>query len=415
MTKHDMRLARSVAALRSAPQLETREGDDELAEITNEITKSLAEIERKTAEAVKKGEGVEALTKDMDGLKARLEDLEIKANRPRGGMAGSDVSAEVKRAFVRSMLTGQGMDTRAMSGTEGPAGGWAVPREITSIVMNQLRDISPVRSVAEVVQTMSPDYRKLIGLRGSASGWTNETGTRTETDTQDLGYVSPSFGEIYAYATVTRHVLEDANFDLESWLMQSVVTEFAVKEGAAFVAGNGVSKPMGFLAGTTAPTTEADSARAFGTLQYLATGADGAFAAAPNGGDKLVELVYTLRAGYRANAVWMMNSATAGAVRKLKDSEGRFLWSDSLVAGQPPTLLGYSVIIAEDMPAIASGSFSIAFGDYKRGYLVADRGELVMVRDEVTKPGFLKFYLAKRVGGTISDSDAIKLLKFSTT
>lgn len=409
MTKHDDRLTRSLAALRSAPQLETRE-DDELAE----ITKTLGEIERKTADALKRGEGVEALTKTMGELKNRLDEIETKANRPRGGIGGSDVSAEVKRAFVRSMLTGQGMDTKAMSGTEGPAGGWAVPREITNIVMNQLRDVSPVRSVAEVVQTMSPDYRKLIGLRGSASGWTNETGTRTETDTQDLGYVSPSFGEIYAYATVTRHVLEDANFDLESWLMQSVVTEFAVKEGAAFVAGNGVTKPSGFLTGST-PTTEADADRAFGTLQYLATGADGAFAASPNGGDKLVDLVYALRAGYRANAVWMMNSATAGAVRKLKDSEGRFLWSDSLVAGQPPTLLGYSVVVAEDMPAIASGAFSIAFGDFRRGYLVADRGELVMVRDEVTKPGFLKFYIAKRVGGTISDSDAIKLLKFSTT
>ena len=410
MTKHDSKLARSVAALRGAPQLETREGDDDLAE----INKALAEIERKTAEAVKNGEGIEAMTKTMGEMKARLEDLEIKANRPRGGIGGRSENSEVKTAFVNAMLTGQGIEAKAMSGTEGPKGGFAVPTEITNIVMNQLRDISPVRSVAEVVQTDSPDYRKLIGLRGAASGWTGETGTRAETETQDLGYVSPSFGEIYAYATVTRHVLEDASFDLEAWLKETIVTEFAVKEGAAFVAGNGVTKPSGFLTGST-PTTEADSARTFGTLQYLATGADGAFAAAPNAGDKLVDLVYSLRAGYRKDAVWMMNSATAGAVRKLKDSEGRFLWSDSLVAGQPPTLLGYPVIIAEDMPAIASGAFSIAFGDFRRGYLVADRGALVMVRDEVTKPGFIKFYVAKRVGGTISDSDAIKLLKFATS
>jgi HK97 family phage major capsid protein len=260
--------------------------------------------------------------------------------------------------------------------------------------------------------------KKIVGLKGTASGWAGENSARTETATTELVAVHPSFGELYAYPAITRHLLEDIAFDLEQWLLESVATEFAVREGAAFISGNGVTKPLGFLSFPVgaAPNTEADAIRTPGRLQYIATGADGAFGAAPAMADKLVELVYSLRAGYRANATWVMNSTTAGAVRRLKDSEGRFLWTDGLVIGQPPSLLGYPVLICEDMPTFSTtGAFAVAFGDFRAGYLVADRAGLTMVRDEISQPGTIKFYVAKRVGGAMLDSDAIKLLKFSAT
>ncbi|MGR3368749.1 MAG: phage major capsid protein [Sagittula sp.] len=353
---------------------------------------------------------------ELAEIKSRIERMETAINRPGGGVPGRvhDPRSDAKAQMLHFMRTGNGLeavDTKQLQGNIGASGGFAVPEQIDAMIVDQIANISPVRRVSQVVLTSSPDYVKLIGVRGTGTGWTNETGTRSETATPQMAAVRPSMGEIYTYGTVTRHLLEDAAFNIEAWLIENIVTEFAVEEGAAFVTGNGVNKPTGFLAGD-APVADGDATRDFGVLQYIPTGASGAFASS-NPDNVLYDAIAALKPGYRAGAVWMMNSTTAAAVRKMKDADGRSLWADSLAEGQPARLLGYPVEIAEDMPDIGANSLAIAFGNFTRGYLITDRAGMTMIRDEVTRPGFVKLYAAKRVGGSVSDSNAIKLIKFA--
>ena len=171
--------------------------------------------------------------------------------------------------------------------------------------------------------------------------------------------------------------------------------------------GDGVDKPVGFMAHSTV----ANDSWSWDNLGYVATGADGDFVS----GDAIIDLVYALGAQYRANGTFVMNSKTAGAVRKLKDGDGRFLWSDGLAAGEPARLLGYPVLIAEDMPDIGSDAFAIAFGDFNAGYTVAERPDLRALRDPFSAMPHVLFYATKRVGGDVSDFAAIKLLKFGVS
>jgi HK97 family phage major capsid protein len=205
-------------------------------------------------------------------------------------------------------------------------------------------------------------------------------------------------------------MLDDAAFDVEAWLAGEIAAEFARAEGVAFVSGDGTSKPKGFLAAPNAAT--ADGARAFGTLQFIETGVDGGFPAS-DPQDILIDLVQALRSPYRQGAAFVMNSATAARVRKFKTTDGAFIWQPGLVAGQPDTLLGYPVVEAEDMPDVAAGSLSIAFGNFKAGYLIAERGETQILRDPYTNKPFVHFYATRRVGGQVMNSEAIKLLKFA--
>jgi HK97 family phage major capsid protein len=205
-------------------------------------------------------------------------------------------------------------------------------------------------------------------------------------------------------------MLDDAMFDVEKWLAEEIATEFARAEGAAFVGGSGVNQPLGFLSSPNAASL--DSARPMGTLQFLGTGAAGAFPAS-NPADKLVDLVQSLRSPYRQGAVFVMNSATAAAIRKFKTADGAFMFQPSLAAGQPATLLGYPLIEAADMPDIGAGSLSIAFGNFKAGYVIAERNATTILRDPYTHKPYVHFYATKRIGGQVVNSEAIKLLKFA--
>nr|WP_246359883.1 phage major capsid protein [Stakelama sediminis] len=321
-------------------------------------------------------------------------------------MGGDGAVAGGFAAFVRS---GSTVEMKAMSGVTGAEGGYAVPQEIDAMIDATLASVSPIRAIANVVKVGSAGYRKLVTSGGTPSGWTGETDARPETDTPMFNEIAPPMGELYANPAASQAMLDDASFDVESWLADEIAREFARAEGAAFVGGSGVNRPKGFLA---APVSAVDdAARPFGTLQYLASGADGAFAANP--GETLIDLVQSLRAPYRQGASFVMNAATMAAVRKIKDGDGAFLWQPSLAAGQPATLLGYPVVEAEDMPDIAANSLSIAFGNFKAGYLIAERSATQVLRDPYSNKPFVHFYATKRVGGMVSNSEAIKLLKFA--
>ncbi|WP_135449003.1 phage major capsid protein [Tabrizicola caldifontis] len=300
----------------------------------------------------------------------------------------------------RSIARGE---SRAM--TVAADGGAIVPEQLASQIQNRVRDISPIRLIANVVNVSSADFTIPVNVRGSASRWSGESGDRNpETATPTIRPVKPTFGEVNAFPVVSNHLLDDSAYDVGGFIVNNAASDFSEAEGAAFVNGNGTDKPTGFLAVT--PEAAADATRTAGALQFVETAAAGVIVA-----DDLINLIYKLRAGYRANGVFVMNSTTAAVIHKLKDAEGRFMWADSLAAGQPARLLGYPVAIAEDMPSIASGAFPIAFGDFKAGYTIADRTGVRLIRDEVTRKGFTGFYLSKRVGGIVTDDAAIKLLK----
>ena len=353
-------------------------------------------------------EDVAALKEEVAALKARVDAQAIAGARPALSGAKAEASPFVER-YLRKGLEA-GVELKALSGVTDAAGGYAVPEELDQAIDKTLTAISPIRAIANVVKVGSAGYRKLVTTGGTPSGWVAETAGRPETGTPDFQEIAPPFGELYANPAASQAMLDDAAFDVEAWLAHEIATEFARAEGAAFVTGNGTNRPKGFLA---EPLSAAlDSVRAFGTLQFVSTGVAGGFPAeAPQ--DKLIDLVQALRSPYRQGAVFVMNSASAARIRKFKTDDGAFLWQPGLVAGQPDTLLGYPVVEAEDMPDIAADSLSIAFGNFKAGYLIAERSQTQILRDPFTNKPFVHFYATKRVGGQVMNSEAIKLLKFS--
>jgi HK97 family phage major capsid protein len=353
-------------------------------------------------------EGVAQLREEMAQLKARIDAQAVSGARPALSGARSPSSPFVDNYLRKGVEAG--LEMKALSGATEAAGGYAVPEEIDAEIGRLLTSISPIRAIANVVKVGSAGYRKLVAAGGTPSGWVSETAGRPETGTSTFIEVAPPFGELYANPAASQAMLDDAAFDVEAWLASEIATEFARAEGSAFVGGNGVNRPKGFLAQPT--SAQPDSARPFGTLQFLATGAAGAFPAS-NPADKLIDLVQTLRPPYRQGAAFVMNSATATAIRKFKTAAGAFLWQPSAVAGQPDTLLGYPVVEAEDMPDIAADSLSIAFGNFRAGYLIAERTETQILRDPFTNKPFVHFYATKRIGGQVANSEAIKLLKFA--
>lgn len=390
-------------------------------------------------EAVKKGLSTESLDAKlarmdehidaMTDAKARLEKLETKLARP--GREGEQKdgetreSAEYKSAFLGWMRSpadderkqavhnaGRALEAKssAVVTSTGAAGGFALPEQIERAIARLSVDISPIRSISTVRTVGTNDYKELFDVNGAGFEWLGETDTRNQTNTPDLAEVTPTFGMASAKPQASEESLDDLFFNVESWLVSSAAETLAAGEGAAFVSGNGTKKPKGFLGGPT-PVTTVDASRAFGTLQYVASGQA---AAMPTSLDTFLDLIYSLRARYRANAQWVTNKLILAALRKYKEATtNAYMWAGPTAAGQPSTFFGYPITEAEDMPAVGAGAFPLAFGDFREGYLIVDRVGMRITRDEITTPGYVKFYVRKRVGGIIRNSQSIKLLKIS--
>ncbi|MCL4188166.1 MAG: phage major capsid protein [Rhodobacteraceae bacterium] len=361
----------------------------------------------------------------QDDLKARLQlqeerltMLDRKTISPaRPHLAAAEPQGLHRKAFdayLRSgdddglrglVLEGKGMST-AVNGD----GGYLVDPQTSETIRSVLRGAASVRAIANVVTVEAIAYDVLVDRTELGSGWTDESSTITETATPTIERISIPLHELTAMPKASQRLLDDSAFDIEGWLAARIADRFARAEAAAFVTGDGTGKPKGFL---DHPKVAEDS-WAWGNLGYVATGAAGDFNAT-NPADAIVDLVYALAAGYRANASFVMNSKTAGAVRKMKDTDGRFLWSDGLAAGEPARLMGYPVLIAEDMPDIGAGAYAVAFGDFRAGYTIADRPDLRILRDPFSAKPHVLFYASKRVGGDVSDFAAIKLLKFAVS
>jgi HK97 family phage major capsid protein len=247
---------------------------------------------------------------------------------------------------------------------------------------------------------------------GTGYSWVGEKSARPETNIPSFQKITPPIGEIYANPGLTQTMLDDSGFNIEEWIVQELSEAFDAGEGDAFVNGTGINKPRGFLTYDIAST--ADGSRADTALQYVASGASGDFAStAPS--DKLVQLVHAIRPRYRKGASWLMNTDTLSAIRQMKDASGRYyLWQPSFDANMPETILGYPVYECPDMPSISANSLSIAFGNFGIGYTIVDRTAL-MLRDPFTNKPYVHFYSSRRVGGSVRDTRAIKLMKFAAS
>jgi HK97 family phage major capsid protein len=347
---------------------------------------------------------------EHETFKKQVESELLALKRPGSNASNKDVEAH-KAGYMQFLRKGKDdglgeLQSKALSIGVDADGGYAVPEEIDRTILDLQRNISPMRAVCNQITVGTPDYKKLVNLAGTGSGWVGETAARPVTGTPTLAQVAAVMGEIYANPQASQASLDDLFFNVEAWLAGEVAREFNEKEGAAFLTGDGTNKPKGLLAYTLAAT--ADSARAFGTLEKIHSGTSGDFDA-----DDLVKMVYTLKAAYRKESQFMMPTLTLFKVRTLKDLEGNYMWRPGLEAGQPSTLLGYGIAENEDMPAIAAAANAVIFGDFKSAYTIVDRFGVRVLRDPYTNKPNVGFYTTKRVGGMLVDSQAVKVLTLS--
>ncbi len=314
-------------------------------------------------------------------------------------------------AYLRSGdddgLRGLELEGKAMSTAVASDGGYLVDPQTAAQIRSVLESTASIRAIANVVNVEATSFDVLVDHTDVGAGWATETAATTETGTPVIDRITIPLHELSALPKASQRLLDDSAFDIESWLAGRIADKFSRAEAAAFINGDGVDKPKGIMAHSTVD----NDVWTWGNIGYVPTGVVGDF----NGGEAIIDLVYALGAQYRANATFVMNSKTAGAVRKLKDLDGRFLWSDGLAAGEPARLLGYPVLIAEDMPDVASGADAVAFGDFGAGYTVAERPDLRVLRDPFSAKPHVLFYATKRVGGDVSDFAAIKLLRFDVS
>lgn len=384
----------------------------------------LDEIEKKASADVLLEQKVARIDQAVASAQARLDRVVSEGRRPsigsESGSGAPSVSAfgrstspfhgEEKSAFDGYVRTGFGLEVKAGLSTGSTSGGYVVPPETERAIERRLMATSPMREIATVRTVGTGVFRKPVSIAGVTAGWVAETAPRPETDPATLALLEFPSADLYACPAATQSLLDDALVDLDEWLASEVEDAFAAQETAAFVTGDGVNKPRGFL---NYPIV-AETAHAWGSIGHVASGAAGAFAGT-NPADRLIDLVYAPKAQYRPNGRFVMNRKTVSAVRKFKDADGNYIWQPATRPGETASLLGYALTEIETMPDIAANSAAIAFGDFARGYLIVDRAGVRVLRDPYSAKPYVLFYTTKRVGGGVQDFDAIKVMKFSAS
>ncbi len=338
----------------------------------------------------------------------RLEALSLKNAQPAlSAKSDLDPADNERQAAWQHYLRGGDesglarLDTKSLNTGSDEQGGYVAPPELDRMIEARLQAASPMRAIATVRQTSAGIYKKPVGL-GAAAAWSGETDARAQTTAPNLALLEFPAGELYAMPAATQTLLEDSYADIDEWLADEVEAAFSAQESAAFVTGDGLGKPKGLLD----YTITADASHQWGEIGSV----PGDFTAT-DPADQLIDLIYAPKSQYRANGRFVMNRRTVSAVRKLKDVDGRYLWQPG-TGGEAATLLGYPVTEVEDMPDIGTGNAAIAFGDFRRGYLVVDRQGARVLRDPYSAKPYVLFYTTKRVGGGVQNFDAIKVMAF---
>lgn len=351
----------------------------------------------------------ETFAETKSALEKRIGQLEAAARRPAfGGDEGKASTDPILESWIRkgdtAALEGKAMSISADGQDVTVRGDWS------ERIFRLIRETSPIRQVASIMTTTSNTLDVLVDRGEPTSAWVAETGTRSATNTSFMSRHAISVFEHYAYPAVTAHLLEDSAFDVQEWLMGKVSARFARQENAAFFNGTGSGEPTGILNYGTTPEASfawgADPTAYTIGAQY--TGADGTLGTTPI--EVIGDVVDSLKAEYLPGAVWMMPRAVRNFVRDLKDSQGRFYFQPSLSEGVPDRLMGYPVILAEDMDTPAADTVGMLFGNFGEAYTIVDREGMQVIRDPYTTPGNVKFYTAKRVGGALTNPEAVKAL-----
>ncbi|MEM6621577.1 MAG: phage major capsid protein [Pseudomonadota bacterium] len=359
------------------------------------------------------------VSKSMNELGRRIDSIDRKnADIRRPALATQAIDQLPHRkaisAYVRNgdedQIRALEVEAKGLNTQVAGDGGFLVDPQTADRIDSVLRSGASMRAVSRVVNVEASAYDVLIDHAEIGAGWSDEVTPQSETAAPTIDRISIPLHELSASPVASQRLLDDSAFDVEGWLAERVADRFLRAESDAFVNGDGVNKPTGFLTKSFVTNTS----WTWGNIGYVPTGTDGDFD--PNSpADSLVDLVYALNAEYRSGSVFLMNSRTAGEVRKMKDSQGRFLWMEGLQAAQPPLLVGYPALIVEEMPDIASGEHAIAFGNFMHGYTIAERPDLRILRDPYTQRPNVTFFATKRVGGDVSDYAAIKTLRFATS
>jgi HK97 family phage major capsid protein len=376
-----------------------------------------AELERKVNLLSVRGdsEAEQFERKNLESFNVEVKSLA----RVRGVAEPEDLPVEQYRiyrgAFQKYVRGGEKMLTaeehKTMLVGADAEGGYFVTPDISGRIVTRIFDLSPIRSIA-AVQALSSDRLEGIADKDEAAvGWVGETDARPETGTPKIGKYEIPAHEMYAKPKATQKLLDDAAVDIEAWLSGKVADKMAREEGTQFVIGNGVNKPRGFATYPTAAT--ADATRAWGTLEHVNTGVNGGFHATLPA-DVLFDVEGAFKPGYLAGASWVTRRSVITAVRKFKGTDNNYLWQPGLAAGRPSTLIGYPVVMAEDIPALASGSLSMALGNFREAYQIVDRLGVRVLRDPYTDKPYVLFYTTKRTGGGVIQFEALKFVRFST-
>jgi len=294
------------------------------------------------------------------------------------------------------------VDQKALSVGSNPDGGYLTPTARSARIIQKIFESSPMRGLASIETIGTSELEIPVDIDELDTGWVGETQTRSETGTPQVGVQKIPVHEIYAKPKATQKFLEDASINVEAWLAGKVADKFGRTEATAFISGNGINKPRGIL------TYTAGSAGARGTIaQYASLAATGITA------DAIVKLPFYLKQAYLAGASWLMKRSTVMEVMLLKDGQGQYLWRPSMTVGAPSVLGGYEVNMADDMPAVAASALPIAFGNWRQAYTIVDRLGITTLRDPYSAKPFVEFYSRKRVGGDVTDFEALALMVVS--
>lgn len=363
-------------------------------------------------------------------VKDRIEILEAYADRPKGNILAKmiDEDAQLFTKWLRSGFTDRqafaaredlarkSLEIRATDTTQGGTGllgGNAVPKVISDQVERLILKTSGVVDAIKPITVGTSDYHRIVTISGQSGSWAAELGTRNQGNAPNTRDIKPTQGELYAYLFASKESLQDLQFDVANWLTTDVAESHAVQLATAIYSGNGTGKPTGMT--NTAPVSTADYAspmRAAAAYQFVSH--NSVDTSSPNKAtlDIFQAAISTLAPGYRAGAQFAMSSVTQGVVRRLKDTQGRYLWESSVQAGQPDLLFGYPVFFWEDLASANTVDGIIgAFGNWQRAYELVNRGPLEIVTDSITTVGTTKFWVSRRWGGIPCNNDALKMIK----
>lgn len=374
-----------------------------LEDLTKSVDDRLKKLETKGDDKPddKKPEGAP----ETKALTTRLDKIEAKLNRPGAGKVDDepeDVKLEKKSfgIYIRRGDAALGADEKkALTVANDASAGFLAPETYGAEILKALVEFSPIRQYAKVVTIAGPEIRFPKRLTGTNAQWVSEIGDRPESNLT-YGQVTLTPWELATFVEISKQLLEDAAYDVEGELRDALAEDFGVKEGAAFISGDGVGKPKGILAADGIP--------------QIVSGAAANLGAAP--GDLLIDAFSKLPTAHAQNGAWLMNRTTLATVRKLKDAQGAYLWQPSIQVGAPSTLLGRPVIEAVDMDNVAAGKFPIIFGDWS-GYRIVDRVGVSVLVDPFTRAtnGITRFHARKRVGGDVTNPDRFVKIKVAAS